>query len=122
MDERAKELFMEEHRKCELTRISTIFAKTGKPAYNGKTYTMNNISENSFFYDRIIEKCNFYRNGVKSKNGQTYTFVPRLIFLPIPANAINANTLGHINQNVGYTGSETNIPPKVYPQDYNVKN
>lgn len=118
LDERAKELFMEEHRKCELTRMSIIFAKTGKPAYNGKTYSMDQISENSFYFDRIIEKNIFYREGVKSKNGQTYTFVPRLIFLPIPANAINANTLGHINQNAGYTGSESNIPPKVYPQDY----
>ena len=118
LDERSKELFMEEHRKCELTRIAIIFAKTGKTAYNGKTYSMDNISENSFYYDRIMEKNNFYNEAIKSKNGQTYTYVPRLIFLPIPANAINANTLGHINQNKGYSGSESNIPPKVYPQDY----
>lgn len=118
LDERAKELFMEEHRKCELTRMSIIFAKTGKMAYNGRTYSIDNISEKSFYYDRIMEKNNFYRDKVKSKNGQTYTFVPRLIFLPIPANVINANTLGHINQNMGYTGCETNIPAKVYPQDY----
>ncbi|RYF91000.1 MAG: RagB/SusD family nutrient uptake outer membrane protein, partial [Chitinophagaceae bacterium] len=35
LDERARELFYEEPRKTELTRISYIFAMTGKPAENG---------------------------------------------------------------------------------------
>ena len=42
LDERAKELYMEEPRKCELTRISYLLIKTGK-SYNGKTYSMSNF-------------------------------------------------------------------------------
>ncbi|HWV29675.1 MAG TPA: RagB/SusD family nutrient uptake outer membrane protein, partial [Dyadobacter sp.] len=40
LDERARELYFEEPRKTELTRIAYIFAQTGKPAPNGKTYTL----------------------------------------------------------------------------------
>jgi hypothetical protein len=59
LDERARELFYEEPRKTELTRIAYILAMTGQPAYNGKTYNMATFSENNFFYDRIIEKKYF---------------------------------------------------------------
>jgi len=48
LDERARELFWEEMRKTELTRISFIFAQTGKQSYTGKTYTMANISTDNF--------------------------------------------------------------------------
>src|SRR5690606_6765990 len=50
LDERARELYYEEPRKTELTRISYIFALTGKPAYNGKTYSMANFSQDNFWY------------------------------------------------------------------------
>jgi hypothetical protein len=119
LDERAKELYCEEPRKCELTRIAYLFAKTGKTAYNGKIYSENNFSENNFFYDRIIEKNVFYRDHVLGKDETRYSISPWHVFWPIPADAINSNTLGHINQNKGYPGSETNIEPKVYPDDYN---
>jgi hypothetical protein len=36
---------------------------------------------------------------------------PYHVLWPIPADAIRANTLGHINQNKGYNGSESNILP-----------
>jgi hypothetical protein len=119
LDERAKELYCEEPRKCELTRIACLFAKTGKIAYNGKTYSETNFSENNFFYDRIIEKNVFYRDHVLGKDETRYSISPWHVFWPIPADAINSNTLGHINQNKGYPGSEINIEPKVYPDDYN---
>src|SRR5690606_22465794 len=64
LDERARELYYEEHRKTELTRMAYIFAKTGKAAYNGKTYSQETFSENNFFYDRIMEKTDFYNKGV----------------------------------------------------------
>jgi hypothetical protein len=41
----------------------------------------------------------------------TYRQAPYLIHYPIPANAINANSLGQINQVPGYPGSENNVPP-----------
>src|SRR5690606_12025943 len=43
IDERARELYYEEPRKTELTRISFIFALTGKVAFNGKSYNLDNF-------------------------------------------------------------------------------
>ena len=117
LDERAKELYGEEARKCELTRMSFLFAKTGKP-YNGKTYSLDNVASDNFFYDRVIEKNIFYREHVLNKNGSYYRISPRHNLWPIPSPVINANTQGRINQTPGYTGSEMNIPAKQYPEDY----
>ena len=111
LDERARELYYEEGRKTELTRIAYIFAKTGKAAYNGKTYSLDNFSTDNFWYDRIMEVTDFYNKGVKTIHGDEYTMSPYHVLWPIPASAINANTQGVINQNEGYPGAENNIPP-----------
>lgn len=111
LDERARELFYEEPRKTELTRISFIFAKTGKAAYNGKTYALDNFSDNNFFYDRVMEKNNFYRNGTVTNHGDKYTISPFHVLWPVPSNSIQGNTYGIINQNKGYVGYEGNRPP-----------
>jgi hypothetical protein len=111
LDERARELFYEEPRKTELTRIAYIFAKTGKPAYNGKSYSLENFSDNNFFYDRVIEKNNFYRDGTVTNHGDKYTISPYHVLWPIPAKSIQSNTYGVINQNKGYVGYEGNRPP-----------
>lgn len=111
LDERARELYYEEPRKTELTRIAYLFAKTGKAAYNGKTYSLDNFSNDNFFYDRIMETTHFYNKGVSTRHGDHYTMSPYHVLWPIPAEAINANTKGRINQNVGYAGAEKNIPP-----------
>lgn len=111
LDERARELYYEEPRKTELTRISYLFAKTGKVAENGKTYSMDNFSQENYFFDRIMATTHFYNKGVSTRHGDHYTMSAYHVLWPIPANAINANTLGRINQNVGYAGAEKNIPP-----------
>ncbi|WP_234733124.1 RagB/SusD family nutrient uptake outer membrane protein [Tellurirhabdus bombi] len=111
LDERARELYYEEPRKTELTRIAYILAKTGKPAYNGKTYSLTNFSDNNFFFDRVIEKSNFYNKGVKTRHGDEYKISPYHVLWPIPQNAIDGNSKGVINQNKGYAGFERNIPP-----------
>jgi hypothetical protein len=111
LDERARELYYEEPRKTELTRMAYIFARTGKPAYNGKTYNTDNFSENNFFFDRIMEKTDFYNQGVHTRHGDEYTMSPYHVLWPVPANAINSNTQGQINQNQGYAGTENNVPP-----------
>jgi hypothetical protein len=110
LDERARELYFEEPRKTELTRISYLYAKTGKTADNGKTYTMATFSENNYLYDRVMAKNNFYRLGIVTNHGDKYTMSPYHILWPVPTTSIQANTYGHINQNKGYTGYETNIP------------
>lgn len=111
LDERARELYYEEPRKVELTRMAYLFAQTGKMAYNGKTYSMDNFSENNFFYDRVMEHNNFYRQGVVTNHGDKYTMSPYHVLWPIPQVAIDGNSQGHINQNKGYSGSEKNVPP-----------
>jgi hypothetical protein len=111
LDERARELYYEELRKVVLTRIAYLFAMTGKTAYNGKTYSMNNFSKDNFWYDRVMEKNNFYNKGVTTIHGDTYTMSPYHVLWPIPQSAIDGNTQGHINQNQGYNGATGNVPP-----------
>lgn len=110
LDERARELFYEEPRKTELTRIAYILAMTGKPAYNGKTYSLSNFSTNNFFYDRIIEKNIFYARRLRTNFGNIYTISPYHVLWPVPTPSIEANTYGRINQNIGYSGADRNLP------------
>ena len=111
LDERGRELYYEEPRKVELTRISYLFAQTGKTAYNGKTYNLQNFSTDNFFYDRIMEKNNFYNKGVTTNHGDRYTMSPYHVLWPIPQGAINSNVEGILNQNEGYDGFQNNVPP-----------
>lgn len=110
LDERARELFWEEPRKTELSRIAFLFAQTGK-TYNGKSYNVENFGTDNFFYDRIMEKNSFYNKGVKANNGQEYTMSPFHVLWPVPQAAISSNTNGQLNQNFGYDGFENNIAP-----------
>ncbi|MBO9613255.1 MAG: RagB/SusD family nutrient uptake outer membrane protein [Dyadobacter sp.] len=111
LDERARELYFEEPRKTELTRVAYIFAMTGKPAPNGKTYHMETFSESNYFYDRVMEKSDFYNKGVKTRHADEYTMSPYHVLWPVPQPAIDGNTQGRINQNKGYNGFQNNVPP-----------
>ena len=110
LDERARELYYEEPRKTELTRIAFILAETGKTCYNGKSYSMDNFSSDNFWYDRVIEKNNFYRENIVAPH-YTYRAAPWIVLWPVPAPAINGNLEGVINQNEGYPGAENNVKP-----------
>jgi len=109
LDERARELYYEEPRKTELTRVAFIFAKTGK-SFNGKTYSAASFSTANFWYDRLMTKNDFYKSNIKNVRGDAYTISPYHVLWPIPRPAILANSLGIINQNLGYSGSEKNVP------------
>lgn len=111
LDERGRELFYEEPRKCELTRIAYIYAKTGKPDEYGRTYSMSNFSTKNYFYDHIMDVTDFYNKGVKTSAGNTYTLAPHHVLWPISLKAISTNVQGHINQAPGYDGAENNIEP-----------
>ncbi len=115
LDERARELFYEEPRKTEITRMAFMLAESGKTAYNGKTYSMSNFSQDNFWFDRVMEKNSYYRDNVVAPH-YTYRAASWIALWPIPASAINANTLGVINQNKGYPGEENYREP-VYWQD-----
>jgi hypothetical protein len=109
LDERARELYYEEPRKTEVTRVAFTFAKTGK-SYRGKTYNAANFNTSNFWYDRVMDKNIFYKLNVKNVRGDAYTISPYHALWPIPRTAILANPNGWINQNLGYAGSETNQP------------
>jgi hypothetical protein len=103
--ERARELYFESPRKTELTRVAYIMAQLGK-----KGYSIENMSENNWFYDMVIKHNIFYRDEV-SYGANPYRIRPYHVYWPIPQSSISANTQGHINQNEGYPGSEFNTPP-----------
>ena len=112
--ERARELFFEEPRKTELNRISFIFAQTGKPSpYDGKVYSLANLSDDNFWYDHIMATTDFYNRTplVQTVFGSVFTMSPFHILYPVWTNEITGNTLGVINQNKGYDGYSNNVPP-----------
>lgn len=111
LDERARELYYEEPRKSELTRMAYLFAQTGQPDYKGRTYSMSNFSTSNFFFDRIMDVTDFYNKGVHTIHGDEYTMSPYHVLWPVPQSAIDANVNGHINQNEGYAGAAANVPP-----------
>lgn len=130
LDERARELYYEENRHIELVRISYIYAKTGKPCeiFGGRTYTLQNLSGPggtganvkqegvNFWYDRVVARSNFYNKGVKHKWAEYKVSVHHILW-PVPANAINTNIKGVINQNIGYPGAERNVEPLPVPEE-----
>jgi hypothetical protein len=59
-----------------------------------------------------MEKNDFYKNpNVITNSGNHFTISPYHVLWPIPQNDIDLNINGHINQNKGYAGSESNIAP-----------
>lgn len=132
--ERARELYYEENRHVELVRISYIFAKTGKPCevFNGHVYKLDNFSGPggtganvkekgyNFWYDWVITHNNFFRDNVTIAYG-TYRISVHHVLWPVPNSAITTNTMGVINQNIGYPGAENNITPLKIGEEAPVK-
>ena len=130
LHERARELYYEENRNVELTRIAYLYAKTGKPCeeFNGRVYSLNqfsgpggtgsNVKEEgyNFYYDWVVKYNNFYNKGVVTAYAE-YKISVHHVLWPVPANAITTNTMGVINQNVGYPGAENNVAPLVVPKE-----
>ncbi len=110
VDERARELYMEEWRHMELSRISYSLALSGKTDEWGNVYDKDKLSEDSYWYQRILNYNNYYHSDivVKSRN---YTIAPHNIYWPIPQrDAIDANREGKLRQNPGYDGYDASIP------------
>jgi len=103
-DERARELFLEEMRHTELVRASLIMAQLNRNGYN-----YENFAEKNWWYDRVTSHSNFYKEG--EIRGLIFYVEPHNVFWPIDITVITTNTLGIINQNIGYDGDENNIPP-----------
>lgn len=107
-DERARELYFEEPRKTELTRVAYIMAQEGR---NG--YSLENMHQSNWFYDRVMETNIYYREqlhiGVHPYRMEAYH-----VYWPIPQDEIDSNVHGNINQSEGYPGAESNVEPLGY--------
>ncbi|MFL9830270.1 RagB/SusD family nutrient uptake outer membrane protein [Flavobacterium sp. ST-87] len=118
--ERGRELYLEEWRNVELTRISHCLAMSGKPDEWGNTYSLSNWDKQagtdnaggSYWYQRIVHYTlyNKYPNGIVVPNGtKKYTMDKRNVYWPIPNSAITANIKGQLSQNFGYDGYDANV-------------
>lgn len=109
-DERARELYMEEWRFTELSRMSYCLALSGKPDNEGTVYDVNRLHENSFWWHRIRLYNNYYNKpDAPVVKGRHYTMGAHNINWPIPQSAINANILGRLHQNPGYDGYDPSV-------------
>lgn len=109
VNERARELWMEEWRHMELARISYCLALSGKPDEWGNTYSVKTLSDNSYWYQRIQHYNNFYNKNSVVVKGRYYTMAPYNIYFPIPQSAIDANLYGKLHQNPGYDGYDPSV-------------
>jgi starch-binding outer membrane protein, SusD/RagB family len=108
-NERARELWMEEWRHMELSRMSYSLALSGKADEWGNTYNVNTLSDNSYWYQRIQHYSNYYNKNKVTIKGRSYTIAPHNIYWPIPQSAIDANLYGKLRQNPGYNGYGQNV-------------
>lgn len=105
-DERARELYSEEPRHSEMVRVSYIFGEL-----NREGYSLSSLTDKNWYHDRIMRVNHFYSPPAYQFFGNTATMYPNHFLWPVPQEVITANTLGVINQNVGYDGAELNAPP-----------
>lgn len=110
MAERARELYMEEWRFTELSRVSYCLALSGKQDEWGNTYSVDNLHQNSYWFQRIQHYSNYYNKGIVQVKGRSFTMRSENINWPIPYWAIDANRDGQLSQNFGYDGYDSGIP------------
>jgi hypothetical protein len=121
MNERARELYWEEWRNVELTRVSLCLARSGKPDEWGNTYNLADFDKQdgtddnggSYWYQRI-NHYSLYNKGTVHVNATypdiNYTMDKKNIYWPIPEKAITANNKGTLSQNYGYDGYDPATP------------
>jgi SusD family. len=123
MDERARELYLEEWRHMELSRVSYCLALSGKPDEWGNTYQVSTYDKNtgtdvstnnasSYWYKRVTIDGGMYNRGAIISNGQSfnYTMDKHNLYYPIPNAAIIGNSKGTLMQNYGYDGYDATTP------------
>ena len=109
MDERARELNMEEWRFTELSRVSYCLAMSGKPDELGTTYSVANLAQNSYWFQRIERYSDFYNKNKVTVRSRSYTMAAKNINWPIPQGAINSNGGARLSQNPGYSGYDSGV-------------
>jgi hypothetical protein len=122
MNERARELYWEEWRNVELTRVSLCLARSGKPDEWGNTYSLDNFDKQSgtdpnggsYWYQRIVHYSMYNKGPIQinatGNSNPNYTMDKKNIYWPIPYAAITANNKGKLSQNYGYDGYDPTVP------------
>jgi hypothetical protein len=119
MNERARELYLEEWRHMELSRVSYCLALSGKADEWGNVYNLNtydeqdgtDLSGGSYWYQRVV-RYGMYNKGEISVRPRTinYRMDKHNLYWPIPNAAITANNKGKLSQNFGYDGYDAATP------------
>ena len=119
LDERARELYLEEWRQAELVRVSWCLAKSGRPDEWGNTYSLDNwdkqegtdLSGGSYWFRRLTTYSLFNHGPIISNDvSLNYQVNKHNLFWPIPNSAITANIAAPLRQNYGYDGYSADIP------------
>lgn len=121
MDERGRELYLEEWRHTELSRVSYCLALSGKPDEWGNTYDVDTYDKqsgseiegpSSYWYKRTVWDGGLYNRGGIVSNSRTlmYKIDKCNLYWPIPNTVIVANRTGKLAQNFGYSGYDANTP------------
>jgi hypothetical protein len=121
MNERARELYLEEWRHMELSRVSYCLALSGKADEWGNTYDVNTYDRQSgtdaeggsYWYRRVVKLGGIYNidGGVNSNNRVLYYKMDKCnLYWPIPNSSIRANIKGELMQNYGYDGYDASTP------------
>lgn len=122
MNERARELYFEEWRNVELTRVSLCLARSGRPDEWGNIYDINTFDKQagidrkggSYWYQRCIQYGIYNKEGrlsiVATNANPLYQMDKKNIYWPIPEVAITGNSKGKLHQNYGYTGYDETCP------------
>ena len=120
VNERARELYLEEWRNVELTRVSLCLAMSGKPDEWGNTYNLDTWNKQagtdpaggSYWWQRICHYNEIYNSGPINANSRVYSYTigKHNLYWPIPNRAIVDNSQGSLFQNYGYDGYNKDIP------------
>lgn len=117
LDERARELYLEEWRQPEMTRISWCLARSGQPDEWGETYDLNtwdkqsgtDLSGGSYWFKRCTRYSLFNHGQIVSKVILNYQLDKRNLFWPVPNSVITANFGAPLRQNYGYDGYDESV-------------
>lgn len=120
MDERARELYLEEFRQAEMCRVSWCLARSGQPDEWGNTYDLNtwdkqegtDLNGGSYWYKRCTTYNVFnqpYGKGQQGSQTFEYKINKHNLFWPVPNSAITANNKGQLRQNFGYDGYDESV-------------
>ena len=120
MNERARELYLEELRRVELSRVSYCLALSGKPDEWGNVYDVNTYDRQegtdanggSYWYQRIVHYSGLYNTGKPiNANGRVFNYEigKHNLYWPVPNEDIKKNTGRQMRQNFGYDGYDPNI-------------